>query len=319
MLSAHAFVIVLLSIFFATHRFDEHRYIRIAARTLRREIFWPIILAMWVIAITVSQGSSISIFDQRTSQSKWEKAVKRILFLGSHLQSFRCFRHLLDLTGEFKVIAAIPHQTQPPIRPDQDVRTLAQDHGIPILPLEDLGVLDFDLGISLLFDRVLPANIVTRPSSGFVNLHLGPLPRFRGANSVMHAIRLARADHVWTFGVTLHYMAAKVDTGPIIDLYECPIFEDDTAYSLYARASDSVFELFKRNIRRLIDSKDHLPSTPQQGKSYFFRKGQVEHEIDLSAPPLEIYDRIRSLTFPGKPRPFATIAGRRIFLTLDDK
>lgn len=57
-LSANAFVIVLLLIFLASHRFDDHRHVRIAARSLPREVFWPIILALWIVAITVSQGSS---------------------------------------------------------------------------------------------------------------------------------------------------------------------------------------------------------------------------------------------------------------------
>jgi len=241
----------------------------------------------------------------------------RLVFLGSHVQSFRCLRHLLTLPHH-EIIGIVPHQAQPPIRSDQDVRSLVQARGIPIFTLTDIANLDFDLGISLLFDRVLPAQIIERPAKGFVNFHLGPLPRFRGANSVMHAIRLAREDNVWTFGVTLHYMAPKVDTGPIVDLYECPIFEDDTAFSLHARASDCVFELFRRNIDRLIHSEGRLPSRPQEGKSYFFRKDQVDHEIDVSAAPLEIYDKIRSLTFPGKPKPFAIIGGYKVYLSLDD-
>lgn len=57
-LSAHVFIVVLLLIFLAAHSFDDHRRVRIAARALRPEIFWPIIFAMWVVAITVSQGSS---------------------------------------------------------------------------------------------------------------------------------------------------------------------------------------------------------------------------------------------------------------------
>ncbi|MCC6471882.1 MAG: hypothetical protein IT563_26450 [Alphaproteobacteria bacterium] len=245
--------------------------------------------------------------------------MQRILVLGSHLQSFRCFRYLIDSVSDIAIVGIVPHQTQPPIRDDQDVRTLARARGIPILGLDQLADLSFDLGISLQFDRVLPAAIVERPRKGFVNIHLGPLPRFRGANSVMHAIRLARRDNHWSFGVTLHYLAAKVDTGPIIDLAECPIFEDDTAYTLHSRASDLVPGLFQRNIHRLVESPGHVPSRPQEGTSYVFRKGEVEHAIDLALPPDEIYDRIRALTFPGKPRPYAIVGGRRIYLSLDER
>jgi methionyl-tRNA formyltransferase len=234
------------------------------------------------------------------------------------LQSFRCFRYLIGAVSDIEIVGVVPHQSQPPIRDDQDIRALARARAIPLLAPEDLADLRFDLGISLQFDRVLPAAVVERPRKGFVNVHLGPLPRFRGANSAMHAIRLARKDNHWNFGVTLHYLAPKVDTGPIIDVAECPIFEDDTAYTLHSRAADQVFGLFTRHIHRLVESTDRVPSRPQEGPSYFFRKAEVDHEVDLSLPPDEIYDRIRALTFPGKPRAYAVIGGRRIYLSLEE-
>jgi alginate O-acetyltransferase complex protein AlgI len=57
-LAAHPFEILLMGIFFALHRFDDNRRVRIAAARLRPEILWPVLLALWVLAITVSQGSS---------------------------------------------------------------------------------------------------------------------------------------------------------------------------------------------------------------------------------------------------------------------
>jgi alginate O-acetyltransferase complex protein AlgI len=57
-LSAHRFEILLMIAFFAVHRFDDNRRVRIAAARLRPEILWPLLLALWALAITVSQGSS---------------------------------------------------------------------------------------------------------------------------------------------------------------------------------------------------------------------------------------------------------------------
>jgi len=133
----------------------------------------------------------------------------------------------------------------------------------------------------------------------------------------MHAIMLARKENIWTFGATLHYIEAEVDAGPIIEMRECPIFEDDTAGSLHSRACDLISDLFRRNIRKLLDAKGQVPSVIQNGPSRFFRKDRVNHEVDLFASPDEVYDHIRALTFPGKPRPFAVVRGRRIFLSLD--
>ena len=57
-LSAHVFEILLMVILLALHRLDDNRRVRIVAARLRPEILWPILLALWALAITVSQGSS---------------------------------------------------------------------------------------------------------------------------------------------------------------------------------------------------------------------------------------------------------------------
>lgn len=56
--SAHLFEILLMIAFFAVHRFDDNRRVRIAAARLRPEILWPVLLALWAVTISVSQGSS---------------------------------------------------------------------------------------------------------------------------------------------------------------------------------------------------------------------------------------------------------------------
>jgi hypothetical protein len=41
-----------------THRFDRHAYLRLAVLRLNKGILWPAIMLLYVLAITVSQGSS---------------------------------------------------------------------------------------------------------------------------------------------------------------------------------------------------------------------------------------------------------------------
>lgn len=241
----------------------------------------------------------------------------RVLFLGSHLRSFHCLRYLLTQVPQAQVVGIVPHFSNTGVREDQRVEALAVAHGVPYLTYEDIAGLDYDLGISLLFDRKLPPAIVDAPPRGFVNIHMAPLPRFRGANGVMHALMKAREDGVWSFGVTLHYIDHELDTGPIIDLIEFPIFEDDTASTLHARASDRVFELFVRNIHPLVETPGRVSARPQEGHAYFFRRADVDHRIDLNSTPDAIYDKVRALTFTGRPKPFVEIGKYRFYLSLE--
>jgi len=52
------FIVLLIAVFLLVHRYDDHRRIKAAVRYLRPEIFWPVIGLLWIMAITVSQGSS---------------------------------------------------------------------------------------------------------------------------------------------------------------------------------------------------------------------------------------------------------------------
>ncbi|WP_291572913.1 hypothetical protein, partial [Bradyrhizobium sp.] len=56
--ATYPFELLLLLIFFATHRYDAHARVRIAVRTWSKGLLWPIIGALFVVAIAVSQGSS---------------------------------------------------------------------------------------------------------------------------------------------------------------------------------------------------------------------------------------------------------------------
>jgi alginate O-acetyltransferase complex protein AlgI len=56
--SKNIFVAVLIAVFLLLHRFDDHRRIKWLIRRSRPEIIWPLIAACWILAITVSQGSS---------------------------------------------------------------------------------------------------------------------------------------------------------------------------------------------------------------------------------------------------------------------
>ena len=244
----------------------------------------------------------------------------KILFLGSHLQSFYCLRYLLTLKKFIKLIGIVPHSVQPPIKKMQDVRNIAKKNGIPIFKFEDIENLNYDLGISLLYDRILGEKAINQPKLGFINLHLGTLPRFRGANGVMHALLLARKDNRWDFGVTMHYIDIGIDTGPVIDKIEVPIFESDTAYILHSRASKEIYNLFKRNIKPIIFSPTKLPikKITTSEKSYFFKRNEIDFEVDFKRHPDEIYDHVRALSFPKKKKPFVRIGKYKFYLSIED-
>lgn len=52
------FYLILMVVFLLFHRYDDHRRIRAFVRYTRAEILWPILAFLWILSITISQGSS---------------------------------------------------------------------------------------------------------------------------------------------------------------------------------------------------------------------------------------------------------------------
>ena len=244
----------------------------------------------------------------------------KILCLGSRLESVKCLRYLVTHFKNINIVGCVPHFKSQSAEVNREYKNILSQFKIQKFQFEEISRIKYDLGLSFLFDKKVQYQEVDRPKLGFVNLHLGPLPRFRGSHSICYAIKRAKKDNIYNFGVTMHYMDHSLDTGPIIDLMNIPIFETDTAYKLFNRSSDAILPLFKRNIHKIINSKTKVTSKKQDTniKSFYYSKNDLNHEVDFNNSPDQIYDDIRALTFPGKPRPYVTIKGKRVYLYLEE-
>jgi methionyl-tRNA formyltransferase len=242
---------------------------------------------------------------------------KRILFLGSHLRSADCLERLVQ-RGDATVVGLVLNRSESGDYDPRRIREIAARACIAILQFEEVAALEYELGVSILFDRKIPAAMVDRPRDGIVNLHLGPLPSLRGVNSVYHAIIRARPNNEWKFGVTLHYMDHGLDTGPVIDKCEIPIQSNDFAFDLYMRATGEIPNLFARNTERLVSTHGRVAAEKQVGISNYFGRKDMRLDVDLTASPDEIYDAVRALTFPGKPKPFAWVGAHKLYLSLSE-
>ncbi|HUX14886.1 MAG TPA: formyltransferase family protein [Phycisphaerae bacterium] len=107
-----------------------------------------------------------------------------------------------------------------------------------------------DLGVSIGGSHIFTVSEINLARCGIVNLHFAPLPTYRGRYSAGHALR--NGDPF--FGVTLHYVDAGIDTGPIIGQRLFAIDAGETVGSLRARAFDVGVALFESWAPRLLDA-----------------------------------------------------------------
>ena len=68
------------------------------------------------------------------------------------------------------------------------------------------------IGVSIYFRKIFKADFINK-FKYFVNIHNGPLPKYRGVNPINWALKNNENSH----GVTLHHIDEGIDTGDIID------------------------------------------------------------------------------------------------------
>jgi methionyl-tRNA formyltransferase/peptidoglycan/xylan/chitin deacetylase (PgdA/CDA1 family) len=113
-----------------------------------------------------------------------------------------------------------------------------------------------DVGVSI-GAPILRESLFTLPRLGTVNVHLGRVPDFRGAPPGFWELWYG-ASHV---GATIHWIDAKLDTGPVLAEGLAPIYPHDTTERVEARARELGVLLFSRTMRDVVAGR--AVGTPQ--------------------------------------------------------
>jgi phosphoribosylglycinamide formyltransferase 1 len=106
------------------------------------------------------------------------------------------------------------------------------------------------------FMRIHCESFVRRWQGRIVNIHPSLLPAFKGT----HVHEQAIAAGAKTSGCTVHFVAAEVDSGPIIAQSAVPVLEGDTPETLAARVLEEEHKLYPLALKRVIEGKVRFDS-----------------------------------------------------------
>lgn len=96
--------------------------------------------------------------------------------------------------------------------------------------------------------RVVGPTILEHYDHRIINLHPAWLPEYPG----LHSIERAFADHRSQTGVTVHYIDAGLDSGPIIAQCHVPILDTDTEESLERRVHETEHQLYPLALKQAL-------------------------------------------------------------------
>lgn len=241
-------------------------------------------------------------------------ATKSILFLGSKPIGYSCLAHLISVQKALNVqVAGVLTQARKEFSGANDLAALAAAHGIPVFAsLEDLP--ECDIIYSVQYHEILKQPHINKARQIAVNLHMAPLPEYRGSNQFSFAILEGKSE----FGTTIHRIDTRIDHGDILFERRFPIPPDCWIKELYDLTEMASLELFQETLPPIIAGDYSL--IPQQsfegarGTSLHFRKemGTLK-QIDFAWDADKIVRHIRATSMPGFEPPYAMIGGRKVY------
>ncbi len=195
-------------------------------------------------------------------------------------------------------IVAVSSITGTPERPDV-LWAAADAAGIARFPTGKLKrpeVLDAfaetkpDLGVMAFVTHILPQRVLDLPPLGVIQYHPSLLPRHRGISSMHWALRMGDPKT----GLSIFWVDAGIDTGPVLLQREVEIGPGDTVGSLYFD------KLFSLGVESLVESvrlvrEGKAPRIPQDESQMTYEPpaADANSAIAWMRPAHEVYDLIR--------------------------
>ncbi|MBR2337188.1 MAG: methionyl-tRNA formyltransferase [Clostridia bacterium] len=226
----------------------------------------------------------------------------RVIYLGTPEFAVAPLKAIIQ-SGRHKVVAVVTQPDRPVGRKNiitpPPVKVVATENGIPVFQyekirtegVEDLKGVGADIMITCAYGQILSKEIIDICPHGIINIHASLLPKYRGAAPIQYAVIKGEK----TTGVTVMQTEEGLDTGDILEAFETPIGESETAGDLFTRLS----ALGAENICSVLDKIESGAITPiKQDESQAFVVKTIKKEdalIDFSKSSLEVKNLINGM------------------------
>ncbi|MDQ7111918.1 methionyl-tRNA formyltransferase [Staphylococcus simulans] len=240
--------------------------------------------------------------------------MSRIIFMGTPDFSTKVLEMLI---AKEDVIAVITQPDRPVgrkrVMTPPPVKEVALQNGIEVYQPEKISqsedlqtLIDLkpDLIVTAAFGQILPKALLDAPRLGAINVHASLLPKYRGGAPIHQAI----IDGEKETGVTIMYMAPKLDAGDIISQQAIDIEANDDVGSMHDKLSFLGADLLAKTLPDIINGTNERIEQNEEEATFASNISREDERIDWSKSAQDIYNHIRGLS----PWPVA-------YTKLDDK
>ncbi|WP_026559399.1 methionyl-tRNA formyltransferase [Bacillus sp. J37] len=226
--------------------------------------------------------------------------MTKIVFMGTPDFSVPILKSLIE--EGYNIVGVVTQPDRPKGRKKlltpPPVKVEAEKHNLKVLQpekirheVQDVLALEPDLIITAAFGQILPNELLEAPRYGCINVHASLLPELRGGAPIHYSILQGKTKT----GITIMYMAEKLDAGDILTQIEVEIDERDTVGLLHDKLSTAGVKLLLETLPPLLKG-NITPQKQDDTKATFASNIKREQErIDWSKTGEEIYNQIRGL------------------------
>lgn len=209
------------------------------------------------------------------------------------------------LIAEEDVIAVVTQPDRPVgrkrVMTPPPVKEVALENGIEVYQPEKISQSDDlqtlidmepDLIVTAAFGQILPKSLLDAPKLGAINVHASLLPKYRGGAPIHQAI----IDGEKETGVTIMYMAPKLDAGDIISQQAIEIEANDNVESMHDKLSFLGADLLKKTLPEIINGTNDRIAQDDDKATFASNISREDERIDWTQSAEQVYNHIRGLS-----------------------
>ncbi|MFC9538406.1 methionyl-tRNA formyltransferase [Lysinibacillus sp. NPDC056959] len=225
-----------------------------------------------------------------------------IIFMGTPDFSVPILRMLHHEGYDIKAVVTQPDRPvgRKRVLTPQPVKVAAMELGLPVIQPEKLRgseelqqIIDLqpDLVVTAAFGQILPKELLDAPPLGCINVHASLLPKYRGGAPIHQAV----IDGEKETGVTIMYMAQKLDAGDIISQKAILIEKDDYTGRLFDKLSAVGSDLLKETLPSIINGTNNRSVQDEAQVTFASNISREQERIDWTKDATTLYNQVRGL------------------------
>jgi len=230
--------------------------------------------------------------------------MKKIIFMGTPQFAAYILEQLLATKQDLYEVVAVVSQPDKPVGRKRiltptPVKEIALKHQLPVLQpqkirdaYEVLAAYQPDLIITAAYGQIVPENILTLPTYKCINVHGSLLPKYRGGAPIHYAIMNGDCKT----GITIMYMAKKMDAGDMLYQQEIPILAEDTLETMFQKLQVLGATMLQEMLPEFFAGT--IVATPQDETQVTYSPTikKAECQIDWQKSAVEIFNHVRGLS-----------------------